>query len=197
MAERRPAEAPSSGPVSLDDDLGWMLGVVFRSYVKGADTAVSDLPGGPRGYQVLTSAVQDGACNQGTIALRLGIDRTVLTYLIDDLEHLDLVERRPDPSDRRSRLVEATDNGRAVWAKHREALGHLETQILGALAPDDAARLRTLLRHVACRLQALDPPENLCEVVQQAQAAAPAVRRSARAPARGRAPRRPDPASPS
>ena len=48
----------------------------------------------------LAAAVQDVAGNQGTLGQQLGIDRTVLTYLIDDLESLGLVERRPDPADR-------------------------------------------------------------------------------------------------
>lgn len=73
-------------PDPLDDDLGWMLGIVFRGYVRAADHALTDFPGGPRGYQVLTAAINGPARNQGAIAEELGLDRTVLTYLIDDLE---------------------------------------------------------------------------------------------------------------
>ena len=39
---------------ALADDLGWGLGTVFRAYVNAAHAAVADLPGGPRGYQVLS-----------------------------------------------------------------------------------------------------------------------------------------------
>ena len=39
---------------TLADDLGWGLGMLFRAYVKAAHAAVTDLPGGPRGYQVLS-----------------------------------------------------------------------------------------------------------------------------------------------
>jgi len=100
MAERQPD--PGS-PGNLQGDLGWMLGVVFRAYVKASDHALRDLPGGPRGYQILTAAVGEPPRNQGAIAEDLGIDRTVLTYLIDDLERLDLVARRPDPAEVQAR----------------------------------------------------------------------------------------------
>jgi hypothetical protein len=46
MAERQPGPGR---PADLQGDLGWMLGVVFRAYVKASDHALRDLPGGPRG----------------------------------------------------------------------------------------------------------------------------------------------------
>jgi len=152
----------------LDTDLGWLLGVLFRAYVKASEAAFHDLPGGARGYQVLAAAAGDPPRNQGAIAESTGVDRTVLTYLIDDLERLDLVARRPDPADRRSRLVLATDAGRAAWHQHQEALQHVEAHILGPLPPAEATTFRTLLQRLACAAQTLDPLGDLCEVALQA-----------------------------
>jgi DNA-binding MarR family transcriptional regulator len=175
----------SGGVDELDRDLGWMLGAVFRAYVKAADHALHDLPGGPRGHQVLTAAVADPPRNQGAIAEELGVDRTVLTYLIDDLEQLDLVTRRPDPADRRSRLVVATEKGRATWQQHRDALRRVEAHVLGPLAPADSTTFRGLLRQVACSAQARDPLQDLCEVAEQVRPPQrrPGRRRPAPAPA--------------
>jgi DNA-binding MarR family transcriptional regulator len=164
MAERQPD--PGS-PGNLQGDLGWMLGVVFRAYVKASDHALRDLPGGPRGYQILTAAVGEPPRNQGAIAEDLGIDRTVLTYLIDDLERLDLVARRPDPADRRSRLVAATDRGRATWRQLQDELRRVEAHVLSPLPDTDTTAFLALLSQVACRAQSLDPLSNLCEVAQQ------------------------------
>ncbi|SDT31242.1 DNA-binding transcriptional regulator, MarR family [Actinoplanes derwentensis] len=151
-----------------------MLGVVFRAYAKAADHVLSDLPGGPRGYQVLTSAVGDPPRNQVAIGQELGIDRTILTYLIDDLEKQDLVARRPDPADRRSRLVVATEKGREIQAAHREALRHVETHVLGTLPAEDSVAFRALLQRVACEAQTRDPLKDLCEIAAEA---VPAARR--------------------
>ncbi|MEH1166748.1 MarR family winged helix-turn-helix transcriptional regulator [Micromonospora sp. CPCC 205539] len=154
-------------PDPLDDDLGWMLGIVFRGYVRAADHALVDFPGGPRGYQVLTAAIKGPPRNQGAIAEELGIDRTVLTYVIDDLERPGFVARRADPADRRSRLVDVTDAGRTAWEQRRLTLRQLESHLLAALTPAESATLRGLLQQVACSTQAVDPLRDLCEVVAQ------------------------------
>jgi DNA-binding MarR family transcriptional regulator len=153
----------------LDSDLGWMLGVLFRAYVKASERALHDLPGGARGYQVLTAAVGDPPRNQGAIAEEIGVDRTVLTYLIDDLERLDLVVRRPDPADRRSRLVVATDTGRVAWRHRRDALARVEAHLLSPLPAAEVPALRAMLQQLACTAQTLDPLGDLCEVARQVQ----------------------------
>jgi DNA-binding MarR family transcriptional regulator len=172
MTERHPGQGrPGHGrPVNLEGDLGWMLGVVFRAYVKASDHALRDLPGGPRGYQVLTAAVGEPPQNQGAIAGELGIDRTVLTYLIDDLERLDLVARRPDPADRRSRLVIATAEGWGTWQRLQDELRRVEAHVLSPLPAAEVANFLALLRQLACQAQTLDPLANLCEVAEKVKA---------------------------
>ena len=76
---------PPSCVGALAGDLGWGLGVVLRAYAKAAFTAVADLPGGPRGYQILSAAAQGAVSSQLALAQHLGVDRTVMTYLLDDL----------------------------------------------------------------------------------------------------------------
>src|ERR1700678_3506015 len=100
----------------LADDLGWGLAVGFRADVKAAHAGTDGIPRGPRGYQVLAPAARDESGSQAALAQRLGIDRTVMTYLLDDLEAADLVARQPDPFDRRSRRIVATKHGRHVLA---------------------------------------------------------------------------------
>src|SRR6202046_5973915 len=70
----------------LADAPGWGLAGVFRAYVKAADAVTDGIPGGHRGYQVLVAAARDEPGSQAALAQRLGMDRTVMTYLLDDLE---------------------------------------------------------------------------------------------------------------
>lgn len=160
---------PATAATDLEHDLGWMLGVVFRAYVKASGHALHDLPGGPRGYQVLTAAAGGPPRNQGAIAEELGLDRTVLTYLIDDLERLDLVARRPDPADRRSRLVTATARGRTEWRRRRDALREVEEHVLSPLPAAGTDVFLGLLRQLACRAQEMDPLKDLCEAAREVQ----------------------------
>jgi DNA-binding MarR family transcriptional regulator len=151
----------------LDTDLGWSLGVVFRSYVRAAHQLLGDVPGGPRGYQVLAASAQGLPGGQGALAQRLGIDKTVMTYLVDDLEAACLVERHADPADRRNKRVVATEAGDRCLRETRRRLEQVEDHVLGALDPADRVVLRDLLRRLAVTAQAADPVRDTCELVDE------------------------------
>jgi DNA-binding MarR family transcriptional regulator len=150
---------------ALDADLGWTLGTVFRAYVKATDVAVGKLPGSHRGYQVLKAAAEDQPESQSALCQRLGIDRTVMTYLLDDLERADLVARKPAPADRRTRLVVATEAGRAHLAELDRRLAHAETHVLSSLTAADREQFKALLGTVAAHANSLDPVADACTIV--------------------------------
>jgi len=58
--------------------------------------------------------VADEPLSMGELAAALGIDRPNATVLVDDLERHGLVRRRPHPTDRRAKLVEATHKGKNI-----------------------------------------------------------------------------------
>jgi DNA-binding MarR family transcriptional regulator len=158
---------------ALDDDLGWTLGVIFRAYVKATNAAVGDLPGGHRGYQVLTAAIRDDPQSQSALCQQLGIDRTVMTYLIDDLERANLVERRPAPTDRRTRHVVATETGRTRLADLDRRLAHAEAHIMSGLSKTEQRTLKALLGNLAAHVNAFDPVDSACAVVEDIAASTP------------------------
>jgi DNA-binding MarR family transcriptional regulator len=167
---------PGRGPGRegvLRDDLGWALGVVFRSYVKAAGAAFADLPGGPRGYQVLAAAVRGQLASQLALAQHLGVDRTVMTYLLDDLEQARLIERHPDPADRRARRIVATMAGRELLDELDRRLRAAECEVLAGLENEaDRGTFRALLRQLAGRARELDAEPGPCEIAQQISPAA-------------------------
>jgi DNA-binding MarR family transcriptional regulator len=156
------------------------LGIVFRAYVKAAHAAVADLPGGPRGYQILSAAAQGIVGSQLALAQHLGVDRTVMTYLIDDLERADLIQRRPDPADRRARRIVATARGTKLLVALDQRLRAAEEHLLAPL--DDGAReaFSSQVRLLAKELNALDPPDSPCELSDQVNAELPSPRLPAR-----------------
>jgi DNA-binding MarR family transcriptional regulator len=164
---------------ALADDLGWGLGTVFRAYVKAAHEAVADLPGGPRGYQVLSAAAQGRVGSQLALAQYLGIDRTVMTYLLDDLEAVRLIERRPDPADRRARRVVATKRGIELLTELDDRLHAAESYLLAPLDQEVRESFRAQIRLLATRLDALDPLDSPCELAEEVDAELPSPRRSA------------------
>jgi hypothetical protein len=97
-----------------------------------------------------------------------------MTNRLDGLEAMGLVERQPDPNDRRGRLVALTDRGRELV--DAAVIDHLENEerLLGALDADEREQLAGLLRKLllSTPFRELDP------------AAAPADSESAGRPGR-------------
>jgi len=149
------------------DELGWCLGVVLRAYTDEVGAVLGDLPHGHRGFQVLATVVHGDQRSQLALAGMLGIDRTVMTYLIDDLVTADLVARQVDPADRRQRRIVATGRGTAVLAELERGVRKAEDVALGSLDPQDRAVLRRLLTSVACSLRQVAPADP-CAVVEDA-----------------------------
>ncbi|GAA1702760.1 hypothetical protein GCM10009745_57600 [Kribbella yunnanensis] len=155
----------SGAPVEAD--LGWALGVVFRRYAKASGAALDDVPGGPRGYQVLATVTSDGPKRQLDLAAQLGVDRTVMTYLLDDLEKAGLVQRQPDPADRRARLIVPTEQATETLCDLERRLAATEDEVLGSLDEAERASFRTLLQRVALKADAIDPLHNACVLADE------------------------------
>ena len=164
-------------PRTVESDLGWALRTVFRTYHRSAEGVLADLPGGPRGYLVLTSVGRGDPPSQLALAQQLGVDRTVMTYLLDDLEKAGLVERRPDPADRRARRVVLTASGQERLCAVERELAGVEDRVLAPLEASERDVLRDLLRRLATHTGA--EPE-VCTEPDPCAADAPAPRRRRR-----------------
>jgi DNA-binding MarR family transcriptional regulator len=135
--------------LALDTDLGWAIRMVSSAFRRVATESVTDLPGGARGYLVLVALAGGEPPSQLALAKEVSLDRTVMTYLLDDLERHELVTRTPDPRDRRARQVVLTETGRARLTQVRQSLAAAEARLLADLDDQDAEHLRTLLARVA------------------------------------------------
>jgi DNA-binding MarR family transcriptional regulator len=165
---------------ALAGDLGWGLGVVLRAYAMAAHSAVADLPGGPRGYQILSAAAQGSVSSQLALAQHLGVDRTVMTYLLDDLEAAKLIERRPDPTDRRARRVVATKLGTELLATLNDRLRAAEAGVLAPLDGEARKIFRAQVRLLAIRADPLAPPNSPCDLAQEVGTELPRPRQRSR-----------------
>jgi DNA-binding MarR family transcriptional regulator len=88
-------------------------------------------------YIVLSSLRGRPTRTQAALATAIGADKTRLIPVLDDLQRRGLIEREPDPTDRRVRLLSLTPDGRhrqqAVHADIRAA----EETLLAGLAKQD------------------------------------------------------------
>lgn len=166
----------NSAPLSESDtdarskpgrDFGWALGMLVRTYHAYLAAACTEIPQGPRGYQVLATVIHGDQPNQLSIATHLGIDRTVMTYLTDDLVAAGLVERQQDPNDRRARRIVATPKGRQTFAVLEARVREAESRMLAGFTPEEQGQFRDLLHRLALSVRHLTPETDPCVVVSE------------------------------
>ncbi|WFB09742.1 MarR family transcriptional regulator [Streptomyces sp. LX-29] len=81
------------------------------------------------------------------LAQQLKCEPSNITGIVDRLASRGLVERRPDPADRRVKLAAATDAGRETADRLRGSLGFAR-EPLAALSEAERRTLRDLLRRM-------------------------------------------------
>lgn len=81
------------------------------------------------------------------LAQKLRCEPSNVTGIVDRLESRGLVERRPDPKDRRVKLAAATAEGRRVARGLRESLDFAREPLAG-LSTEERESLRDLLRRM-------------------------------------------------
>ncbi|MFE2281052.1 MarR family winged helix-turn-helix transcriptional regulator [Streptomyces sp. NPDC059454] len=81
------------------------------------------------------------------LAQRLKCEPSNVTGIVDRLESRGLVERRPDPADRRVKLAAATAEGRRVARSLRESLRFAREPLAG-LSEAERVALRDALRRM-------------------------------------------------
>ena len=95
--------------------------------------------------KVLRRLCEQGPTRQSVLAANCALSPHSITNLVDGLERLGLAERRPDPVDRRAKLVAITDAGRTALYAANATWERLLTQIFGSLSEADRETLLRLL----------------------------------------------------
>ena len=96
----------------------------------------------PAQLRALRMLRRHGVMRLSELSDRLRIAPRSATEVVDALESRGLVQRRPDPGDRRATLVEVTDDGGSVLDAIR---GSEAERVFGRLSPADRSHLARIL----------------------------------------------------
>ena len=136
------------GSVELAEDVGFLLARAGSLAIRSLNRALEPYGMRARHYAALCLAAEGEGVRQRTIGTSLGLDPSQVVALVDDLERLGLVSRRPDPSDRRTRLVVVSPRGRQVRDEGRRAAHRVHEQMLAAVDGSDQRHLVVLLQAI-------------------------------------------------
>jgi DNA-binding MarR family transcriptional regulator len=100
----------------------------------------------PSHFRALRVLMRRGVMRLSELSDHLHIAARSTTEVVDALETRGLVERRPDPDDRRATLVVLTEHGTSVLDAIRTARGTEAQRAFGRLSQADRAHLARILR---------------------------------------------------
>jgi DNA-binding MarR family transcriptional regulator len=103
---------------------------------------------------VLIELVSSGPLRLGALAERIGAGDPTVSRAIDGLVAAEIVERRPDPDDRRAVLHVATPKGREWVERRRSEVAAALDDALARLSSPDRARALPLIARLNRELRA-------------------------------------------
>jgi len=103
------------------------------------------------GYSVLTALDDTPVRTQAALAEAIGADKSRIIGTLDELQQAGLIDRTPDPADRRVRLLAITPQGRRVRRTVRKEIQAQEEQVLTALTPADRKAFLRILQELHSR----------------------------------------------
>ncbi|MFE2180487.1 MarR family winged helix-turn-helix transcriptional regulator [Streptomyces sp. NPDC059455] len=96
-------------------------------------------------YAVLASLQEYGPGSQATLSRRTGIYRSDMVGVLNELTERGLVERAPDPDDRRRNTITISPRGRHRLRRLDKVLDELHDELLAPLNPVERDQLLGLL----------------------------------------------------
>ena len=100
-------------------------------------------------YSVLATLVEVGPASQAALGRLIGMDRSDMVAVLNDLTEHGYVDRSPDPADRRRNTVRITASGRAALRRFDKLVVSADEELLAPLSAAERTQLRDLLERIS------------------------------------------------
>jgi DNA-binding MarR family transcriptional regulator len=146
----------------MDENIGMMLAQVSRLMRRSFDERAKGIGVTRPQWQVLSLLYLREGINQGGLAEILEVEPISLGRMIDRLQEAKLVERRPDPTDRRAWRLFLTDKGTELLDQLRPLARETYNIALDGIEPDELAQVFSVLGRMRSNLSRKSPelPDN-------------------------------------
>ena len=102
-------------------------------------------------HGAVVAYLDDDGVRATEIARLSGAHKQIVGRLVDELESLGYVERRPDPADRRAKLIFPTERGLAMTQLADETIAAIEARHSNEIGARAYSQFRDVLRAVVAR----------------------------------------------
>jgi DNA-binding MarR family transcriptional regulator len=132
----------------FDRSIGFMLFDTSRLMSTRFDQRAKGLGLTRAQCHVIVHLVRQEGMNQARLAELLELEPISLARCLDRMEQAGWIERRPDPTDRRARLLYMTEKAKPVFERILEVAYQVRQEALSGLAPSERDQLLDLLQRV-------------------------------------------------
>ena len=138
--------APENLAILLREPLRSGTELLHRRFAEGGHPEIRP----PHGN--VMQFLDDGGTRVSVLAERAQMTKQSMAELVTHLERLGYVERVPDPSDRRAKLVRSTARGKELYAIARAVVAEIEAEWTSRLGKAKMRELRELLEELNAAL---------------------------------------------
>ncbi|MEW2357874.1 MarR family winged helix-turn-helix transcriptional regulator [Spirillospora sp. NPDC029432] len=136
-------------PARLSHTPSWLISQVSTHSHRLVHERFAAAGGRGYHYRLLAALEEFGPASQATLGRRTGIDRSDVVAALNELAARDLIERAPDPADRRRNIITLTTAGRRQLERLDGVLTQIQDELLAPLSPAERDQLTGLLVRIA------------------------------------------------
>jgi DNA-binding MarR family transcriptional regulator len=140
---------PSTDPADsyrLEHQVGYWLRRAYQRHMAIFAGIMSDLDLTSMQFAALVKLHELKAVSQTELGRLTGMDRATLSGVVARLKRRNLVLYKPDPLDKRSRIIALTPGGESVLAEAMQRIGRVTDQTLEPIEPAERENLRSILQ---------------------------------------------------
>ncbi len=148
MAKRVPDHDYEIESSDLEDLIGYNLKRAYVIVQADFRDALGEDGLSARVFSALSLTVKYPNITQSELARMMGIERSGLVAIVDELEERGYLQRAPVPGDRRVQALVPTDGGRQAYATAIKVVRGHENRLFEGMTEEEKSTLLTLLKKI-------------------------------------------------
>ncbi|KKX56560.1 MarR family transcriptional regulator [Brevibacillus borstelensis] len=138
----------------IEDCFGFLLGKAYQKVFQLEKARLSEYGVTPVQFVLLHVLWEKDGQKGVELGSRLRLDGATITGLLDRLEQMGLIERRPSPTDRRTNLIYLTPRGRELEKPLNEISDEVNREAMSIFREEELAMLKSMLTRLGLEKEA-------------------------------------------
>lgn len=138
----------------IEDCFGFLLGKAYQKVFQLEKARLSEYGVTPVQFVLLHVLWEKDGQKGVELGSRLRLDGATITGLLDRLEQMGLIERRPSSTDRRTNLIYLTSRGRQLEKPLNEISDEVNREAMSIFREEELAMLKSMLTRLGLEKEA-------------------------------------------